>query len=97
MATFSDMMLAAVKGNRYGRLFVLNEAGRTRRGAVTWHCLCDCGQRRVIAGSDLRRGHTTSCGCAQREAVAESNVLKPRGSWRRNVKERHAENTDTEA
>lgn len=70
-------------GKRHGRLVVLHEAGRTRRGAVTWHCLCDCGQRRVVSGADLRRGHTTSCGCAQREAVAASNVLKPRGRWQK--------------
>jgi hypothetical protein len=85
--SFADMMLTAPKNEadkRYGRLAVLDEAGRARHGAVTWHCRCDCGQRRVVAGADLRRGHTTSCGCVQREAVAESNVLKPRGRWQRN-------------
>lgn len=85
MASFTEMMIAAPKdetAKRFGRLFVLGEAGRVR-GAITWHVRCDCGERRVVVGSDLRRGHTTSCGCAQREAVAASNVAKPRGRWQR--------------
>ncbi len=84
--SFNDASALAVakdeKGKRYGRLSVLDEAGRSS-GAVTWHCRCDCGQLTEVVGCDLRRGHTTSCGCAQREAVAVSNVLKPRGRWQR--------------
>lgn len=34
-----------------------------------WNCRCDCGQVVVVIGQDLRRGHTTSCGCEQRRIV----------------------------
>ena len=81
MATFADMMLSAAKDERdktYGRLYVVREAGRTRQGAVTWLCRCSCSEIVEVAGSDLRRGHTRSCGCLQPETIAESNVTKPR-------------------
>jgi hypothetical protein len=87
MASFADMGIApAIKneaGKRYGRLYVAKEAGRARWGGVTWLCKCDCGGLVEVAGTDLRRGHTTSCGCFQREAAAVSNVAKPRGRWQK--------------
>ena len=89
MASFAEMgIVPEIKNEqdkRYGRLHVVREAGRARWGGVTWLCKCDCGGLEEVVGSDLRRGHTRSCGCVQREAVAESNVLKPRGSWQRNA------------
>ena len=30
---------------------------------VIWHCICDCGIELDVAGRDLQRGHTKSCGC----------------------------------
>jgi hypothetical protein len=94
MATFAEMGIVPETkredGKRYGRLFVVREAGRTRGGAVTWLCTCDCGGLVEVAGSDLRRAHTTSCGCVQRDAVAASNVLKPRGHWQKLRAAQHA-------
>lgn len=58
----------------FGRLEVVAEAGRTKRGEVMWRCLCtgsECGSREVIVrGRDLRNGKTLSCGCWNREASA---------------------------
>jgi hypothetical protein len=51
-----------ISGRRYGRLTVLNRAGRRGKGA-TWLCLCDCGRETVALGCGLRRGGTVSCGC----------------------------------
>ena len=31
---------------------------------VTWKCLCDCGRETIVRTTNLRSGHTTSCGCA---------------------------------
>src|SRR5690606_37988325 len=71
------------RGRRYGRLFVLDEAGSTSGRAAKWLCRCDCGNLSTVIGSHLRRGWTTSCGCRQREAVAMSNVSNPRGRWQK--------------
>lgn len=53
-------------GQRVGRLVVVALAGRTQRG-YRWECLCDCGTRFEVAGSNLRAGRTRSCGCLKRE------------------------------
>lgn len=61
-----------VTGQRFGRLKVLSDADKapTRRRRVL--CVCDCGKEKIVDPRMLRRGHTTSCGCAQREAVSKA-------------------------
>ena len=54
-------------GNRYGRLTVLQEDGKTNHGDLRWLCKCDCGNIKTITGSKLKRGWTKSCGCIQKE------------------------------
>lgn len=49
-------------GQRFGRLVVLEEAGRRNRHPV-WRCRCDCGGEHITAGVSLRAGLTKSCGC----------------------------------
>ena len=62
-------------GQTINRLVVIREYGRTKGGKVTWLCRClgkngdDCGAEVVVRGDDLRRGHTQSCGCLQRERI----------------------------
>lgn len=57
-------------GNIYGRLTVLEcvpikqATGRIRK---KWKCQCSCGNITYCEGGDLRRGHTQSCGCLQKE------------------------------
>ena len=50
-------------GRRFGRLLVVSEASRTNSGKVTWHCVCDCGEKPVKIGVSLTTGNTRSCGC----------------------------------
>jgi hypothetical protein len=54
-------------GERFGRLSVVRRAGNSAAGIATWLCLCDCGNRTVVMGSNLRRGRTKSCGCYGRQ------------------------------
>lgn len=56
-------------GQRFGRLYVLHEAGRSDSGKVLWRCRCDCGNEKNTVGGDLRSGRTTSCGCYHQEVV----------------------------
>ena len=53
-------------GNKYGRLTVLKFAGRQGTFA-TWQCKCECGKITVVNGRNLRKGHSTSCGCYVKE------------------------------
>ncbi len=54
-------------GNRYGHLLVLCRGNpkRTSSGnsVVMWKCRCDCGKEIEVRGTNLRSGHSTSCGC----------------------------------
>lgn len=54
-------------GNRYGRLTVVCRAGSAKSGGARWLCQCDCGGKKVVLGSKLRRGETRSCGCLEQE------------------------------
>jgi hypothetical protein len=51
-------------GSRFGRWLVLELVSIAPR---IWRCVCDCGVIRVVAGSNLRSGGSTSCGCFRDE------------------------------
>lgn len=42
-------------------------------------CKCDCGGEARCTGIDLRKGHTKSCGCLQRERTSEASRLNLTG------------------
>lgn len=48
---------------KYGMLRVVSEDGINRHGKKLWRCLCDCGNVTTTVASDVRTGHTRSCGC----------------------------------
>lgn len=50
-------------GHKFEKLTVLNEAGKTKDGKIKWMCNCDCGNKTIVIGKNLRNGHTKSCGC----------------------------------
>lgn len=51
-------------GKKFGLLTVVSESTRTKSGDILWICKCDCGNiTSPIVGSNLRNGHTKSCGC----------------------------------
>lgn len=37
--------------------------------SIAWACRCSCGTEKVVQGSNLRSGHSQSCGCLMREVV----------------------------
>jgi len=67
-------------GHRYGRLVVLEEAGR-RNGAVCWLCQCDCGKRIIVGGRELRTGDTKSCGCLNTEQCEARRLPKGQAAF----------------
>jgi hypothetical protein len=65
--------LLDITGQRFGRLVVVSLRETARE--AHWQCQCDCGAMHVAAGSALRRGTTTSCGCRSKEC-RESQVIR---------------------
>ena len=57
------MRLINETGNRYGKLVVIERAGRNNCKKVLWKCQCECGKTKIINGNSLRNGLTESCGC----------------------------------
>ena len=60
----------------FGRLTVIEEAPprvyQSGRKIYMWKCRCECGNICTVATSDLRSGHTASCGCYQKECASEA-------------------------
>jgi hypothetical protein len=61
-------------GRRFGRLTVIRGAGRDKLGQAIWHCQCDCGNKCIRNGGQIRRfeklGKRQSCGCWRDELAA---------------------------
>ena len=51
---------------------VLKRAPNDMSGKACWVCQCECGKIVTVNGTDLRNGHTQSCGCYQRDRTSES-------------------------
>ena len=66
-------------GKRFGRLLVTRDAGNRIRPCgdkeSIWECLCDCGNTKVITGSNLQTGDTLSCGCFNVERIVETKTI----------------------
>lgn len=60
-------------GHKYGKLTVIEFAGNGHRRESLWKCQCDCGNTRIVTGSHLRTGHTSSCGCKSKDRIGTLN------------------------
>ena len=63
-----------LSGYRFGKLEVIKYS-YIRNSHAHWLCRCECGIEKVIDGSNLRKGHTRSCGCYKKQYFSESNRL----------------------
>jgi hypothetical protein len=64
-------------GRKFGMLRVLSEVPALG-DKPRWHCSCDCGKTKEVAGGHLRRGLITSCGCVK--ALRTSERMKQHGA-----------------
>jgi hypothetical protein len=67
------MKLIDLVGKRFGRLTVISKGERDRYSKMHWLCKCDCGNETMVCVSNLKSGHTTSCGCFRNE-TSSSNI-----------------------
>lgn len=58
-------------GKQFGRLTVIAFDHADRYRNKYWVCECECGNRTIVTGGDLKSGNTTSCGCYQIEGIRE--------------------------
>lgn len=63
-----------ITGGRYGKLVALRYVGRNKQHRSMWFCVCDCGNESIVSISDLRRGHTKSCGCWNVQRIRETKT-----------------------
>lgn len=71
MGAFIDLT-----GQKFGKLIVIERAENTKDGRACWLCKCKCGEFVTAIGKDLRRGHTKSCGCLQREKAIQTGKMR---------------------
>ena len=67
-----------ISGKRFGRLTAVRPAGSTHAG-VLWECVCDCGNRVVERGADLRNGSVKSCECARSDYLRANPINRTHG------------------
>jgi len=63
-----------LKGLKFNKLEVINYSHANGSGNSFWLCKCDCGKIKAIRGSDLKNGHTKTCGCLKREIKKTHNL-----------------------
>lgn len=74
------MKIIDLTGQRFGRLVVVAECGRSKDGQKMYRCICDCGAVKEVRSGNLRSGKTVSCGCLAREkTIARNKTNKKHG------------------
>lgn len=69
-----DNEVIDLTGQKFGRLKVIKRGKNKSYRAVTWICICDCGNETVVTSIALRTGRTTSCGCYSKEVNLKKNT-----------------------
>lgn len=64
-----------ITGQRFGKLLVVRkELTKARNKKTHWVCQCDCGGTTITTLSDLKSGHTKSCGCNRIQAAKKAST-----------------------
>lgn len=56
-----------LKGQKFGHLTVIEQAGRNKHRSILWRCICDCGNEKIYPSRKLISGRATNCGCKTTE------------------------------
>jgi hypothetical protein len=52
-----------VIGERYGKLIPIEKLNKANKSDFWYLCKCDCGNTKIVRGTNLKSGHVKSCGC----------------------------------
>lgn len=66
--------MADLSGQRFGRLTVIEKAGKSKDRHIVWRCRCDCGNEAIVQSNALLLGKTKSCGCLKIDKTKESRT-----------------------
>jgi len=82
-------------GQRFGKWSVLGAMGRDTHGRVIWECVCDCGNIKNVASSNLVQGSSQSCGCVTISRMTTHGMCKTpeHTSWNNMIDRCHNENS----
>jgi group I intron endonuclease len=69
-------------GQKFGRLTVEKRYGSTEDGHIKFLCLCDCGNKTISIGRDLRKGSTKSCGCLKKEIIIKTGKTNKKHGYK---------------
>ena len=58
MSNYQDLI-----GQKFGKLTVIEYAGKAKDGHSLWKCQCDCGNFCTVCSNNLKSGGTKSCKC----------------------------------
>ena len=61
-------------GKKFGRITVIQYAGKSKCNHIQWKCKCDCGKEIIVTTGHLRSGHTQSCGCKAKELARDAHT-----------------------
>ena len=77
-----DKPLRKLKGQRFGRLVVLDDYYKLEEYDNSHHawckCKCDCGNEVDVKANRLIQGATNSCGCLHKESITKHNMSHSR-------------------
>ena len=62
---------------KFGRWTIISSAGSIGEKGnkkKMWRCRCECGNERIVSGSNLKAGITNSCGCLKNEQAKKRMV-----------------------
>lgn len=62
-------MILDLTGMIFGRLIVVKRRDNTKDDSRRWICLCRCGRKSLVMTSNLKSGHTQSCGCLREDRL----------------------------
>lgn len=72
-------------GKVFGQLTVLNfdswHIQPSGQKKTKWFCECSCGNTTIVQGANLSTGHTLSCGCVKKAAIAAHKQSVTDGTW----------------
>lgn len=83
-------MVKDLTGNVFGKLTVLHRVENDKHHKARWLCRCACGKEKIVIGSNLLAGRTTSCGCLVSEDLSGRRFGRLSVIGKADVKKQHS-------